>query len=103
MADMKQTGKNETEKKKDWYEPAGQHDNDFDICAIALQEVVKENTRRNAKPTKKNTSTRITSAIRRDSVLSTDLIEGMVIKAESNAKENNSDKKHDSQNNGEER
>ena len=88
MADVKSTGKydymkpdNNNERRKK-VEPAGQHDTDFETCAIAIQEIVKDNDK-NAKLTKKNTSTKVTSAVKRDSILSTDLIDGMVIKAES--------------------
>ena len=77
MADVKSTGKydymkpdNNNERRKK-VEPAGQHDTDFETCAIAIQEIVKDNDK-NAKVTKKNTSTKVTSAVKRDIILSTE-------------------------------
>ena len=68
MADVKSTGKydymkpdNNNERRKK-VEPAGQHDTEFETCAIAIQEIVKDNDK-NAKVTKKNTSTKVTSAV----------------------------------------
>ena len=68
MADVKSTGKydymkheNNNERRKK-VEPAGQHDTEFQTCAIAIQEIVKDNDK-NAKVTKKNTSTKVTSAV----------------------------------------
>lgn len=93
MADVKSTGqydymkpddKNERRKKVN---TAGQHDTDFETCAIAIQEIVKDNDK-NVKITKKNTSTKVTSAVKRDIILSTELAEGMTIKAPSNKVEN---------------
>ena len=59
MADVKSTGKydymkpdNNNERRKK-VESAGQHDTDFETCAIAIQEIVKDNDK-NAKVTKKN-------------------------------------------------
>ena len=87
MADVKSTGKydymkpddnNERRKK---VETAGQHDTDFETCAIAIQEIVKDNDK-NAKITKKNTSTEVISSVKRDIILSTELAEGMKIKAQ---------------------
>ena len=93
MADVKSTGKydymkpdNNNERRKK-VEPAGQHDTDFETCAIAIQEIVKDNDK-NAKVTKKNTSTKVTSAVKRDIILSTELSEGMTIKAQSAKIEN---------------
>ena len=43
---------------------------------------------KNAKVTKKNTSTKVTSAVKRDIILSTELAEGMTIKAQSAKIEN---------------
>ena len=93
MADVKSTGKydymkpdNNNERRKK-VEPAGQHDTDFETCAIAIQEIVKDNDK-NAKVTKKNTSTKVTSAVKRDIILSTELTEGMTIKAQSAKIEN---------------
>ena len=93
MADVKSTGKydymkpdNNNERRKK-VEPAGQHDTDFETCAIAIQEIVKDNDK-NAKVTKKNTSTKVTSAVKSDIILSTELAEGMTIKAQSAKIEN---------------
>lgn len=70
MADVKSTGKydymkpdNNNERRKK-VEPAGQHDTEFETCAIAIQEIVKDNDK-NAKVTKKNTSTKVTSAVKK--------------------------------------
>ena len=93
MADVKSTGKydymkpdNNNERRKK-VEPAGQHDTEFETCAIAIQEIVKDNDK-NAKVTKKNTSTKVTRAVKRDIILSTELAEGMTIKAQSAKVEN---------------
>lgn len=93
MADVKSTGeydymkpddKNERRKKVN---TVGQHDTDFETFAIAMQEIVKDNDK-NAKITKKNTSTKVTSAVKRDIILSTELAEGMKIKAQNSKVEN---------------
>lgn len=93
MADVKSTGKydymkpdNNNERRKK-VESAGQHDTEFETCAIAIQEIVKDNDK-NAKVTKKNTSTKVTSAVKRDIILSTELAEGMTLNAQSNKVEN---------------
>ncbi len=92
MADKKQAEKYDymkPENRKEIFEPAGQNDNNFGICAIAVQEVVQE---KNKKP-----KTQVTSVVKRDSILSTDLVEGMVIKAESSkniAKDADKEVKH---------
>ena len=93
MADVKSTGKydymkpdNNNERRKK-VESAGQHDTEFETCAIAIQEIVKDNDK-NAKVTKKNTSTKVKSSVKRDIILSTELAEGMTLNAQSNKVEN---------------
>ena len=92
MADRKQAEKYDymkPENRKKVFEPAGQNDNNFGICAIAIQEVIQEKNNK--------AKTQITSAVKRDSILSTDLIDGMVIKAESSknmVKNTSKDVKH---------
>lgn len=89
MAGVKSTGeydyikpdeKSEYRKK---VEPAGKYDSNFSIVGIALQEVFKDNDK-DAKATKENTIMRTTNALKREAVLSTDLFEGMNIKASDN-------------------
>ncbi len=93
MADVKSTGKYDYMKPDDKNErrkkvnTAGQYDTDFETFAIAMQEIVKDNDK-NAKITKKNTSTEVISSVKRDIILSTELAEGMKIKAQNNKVEN---------------
>jgi len=64
--------------------PATMRDsNEFEICAIRMQEIVKM-TEKNEKPNNKNTKM-VATKVRRQ-VLSTDLMQGMVISARSGGK-----------------
>lgn len=86
MAGVKSTGEydyikpDEKREYRNKVEPAGKYDSNFNIVGIALQEIVKDNDT----VTKKTTTMRTTNAVKREAILSTDLFEGMSIKASNN-------------------